>query len=92
MNQRSPECGVELDRDLNASVNILRRGFVHLTGGRDGASRTYACGEGEKPSLKQEFPSVSSGWDNLYQKLCYTGRRGSQYTKRRTYESPFDRR
>ena len=67
-----PECGAVMDRDYNASVNILRKGLTRLTGGRVGATRTYACGEGSggapsqegvsHPSMKQESPCGSSGW------------------------------
>jgi putative transposase len=75
-----PGCGVVMDRDYNASVNILRKGLAHLTGGRVGATRTYACGEGtggatsrevvSHPSMKQESPCGSSGWDYIpYRKL-----------------------
>ncbi|EDP75525.1 RNA-guided endonuclease TnpB family protein [Hydrogenivirga sp. 128-5-R1-1] len=66
-----PECGAVMDRDYNASLNILRKGLAHLTGGRVGATRTYACGEGSggapsqegvsHPSLKQESPRGSPG-------------------------------
>ncbi|WP_245960382.1 zinc ribbon domain-containing protein [Hydrogenivirga caldilitoris] len=41
-----PECGAVMDRDYNARVNILRKGLARLKGGRVGATRTYACGEG----------------------------------------------
>ncbi len=48
---KCPRCGIELDRDYNASIVIDKRGIekeglTHLTGGRVGATRTYACGEG----------------------------------------------
>ena len=66
-----PICGIKLDRDHNASLNILSKGFTHLTGGRVGATRTYACGEGtggvfrkreiSHPSLKQESRAALLG-------------------------------
>jgi len=72
---KCPVCGVKLDRDYNSSIVIKERGirkegFTHLMGGRDGAFRTYACGEGtggvssqegiSHPSLKQESPPAKN--------------------------------
>jgi len=52
--------------------DMMMKGFTHLTGGRAGATRTYACGEGtggtllkgsvSYPLLKQKSPYGSSGW------------------------------
>ena len=47
---RCPDCGISIDRDLNASLNIRNIGF-----NTDGQSGIYACGDGSiEPSLKQE--------------------------------------
>ncbi len=69
-----------MDRDYNASVNILKKGLARLKGGRVGATRTNACGESSGGatsrevvshlSQKQESPCGSSGWGKiLYRKL-----------------------
>ena len=52
------------ETDERKRTKILEIGLTHLTGGRVGATRTYACGEGtggvsckreiSYPSLKQE--------------------------------------
>ncbi|MGH3088441.1 MAG: RNA-guided endonuclease InsQ/TnpB family protein [Rubrobacteraceae bacterium] len=56
-----PSCGLVLDRDHNAAVNIQRRA---------GMARTHACGEAastdgeshrQAASLKQEAPSFTAG-------------------------------
>ena len=45
-----PDCGISIDRDLNASLNIRNIGF-----NTDWQSGIYACGDGSiEPSLKQE--------------------------------------
>jgi len=45
-----PDCGISIDRDLNASLNIRNIGF-----NTDGQSGIYACGDGSiEPLLKQE--------------------------------------
>ncbi len=75
-----PECGAIMDRDYNASVNILQKGLARLKGGRVGATQAKACGEGSggvssqegtsHPSLKQESHCGSFGWDYIpYRKL-----------------------
>jgi len=75
-----PECGAVMDRDYNASVNILQKGLARLKGGRVGATSAKPRGEGtggvssqegtSQPSLKQESPCGSSGWDSIpYRKL-----------------------
>jgi putative transposase len=60
------------ETDERKRIKILEMGLTHLTGGRVGATRTYACGEGtggvsckreiSHPSLKQESPCGFSGW------------------------------
>jgi transposase len=45
-----PDCGISIDRELNASLNIRNIGF-----NTDWQSGIYACGDGSiEPSLKQE--------------------------------------
>ena len=48
-------CGLELERDVNAAINILTRATAGMAG-------SNACGDGEiTPSLKQEAALAPSG-------------------------------
>ena len=51
-----PNCGLKIDRDTNASINILNRATAGIAG-------RNACGDGEKrtPSLKQEAQAFGQG-------------------------------
>ena len=38
-------CGLEIDRDLNASINLKKYGIAYLTGSTESSSESYACGD-----------------------------------------------
>ncbi|WP_422396820.1 RNA-guided endonuclease InsQ/TnpB family protein [Thermus thermophilus] len=42
---RCEACGLEVDRDLNASVNLQKYGLAHLTGSTGSSSGSHACGD-----------------------------------------------
>jgi putative transposase len=47
-----PICGYKADRDLNASINILKRATVGLTG-------SYVCGDSSSTPLARVEQGVS---------------------------------
>jgi len=51
-----PACGLAMDRDLNASINILNRATAGIAG-------SNACGDGstEEPSRMQEAHAFRRG-------------------------------
>ncbi|WP_340694721.1 RNA-guided endonuclease TnpB family protein [Hydrogenobacter thermophilus] len=53
-----PVCGTRHDRDINAGKNLLLYGVAHLTSGRAGTARSYACG-GAKSSVEAGSSSIS---------------------------------
>ena len=42
---RCEACGLEVDRDLNAAVNLKKYGIAHLTGSTGSSPGSYACGD-----------------------------------------------
>ncbi|WP_340695941.1 RNA-guided endonuclease TnpB family protein [Hydrogenobacter thermophilus] len=53
-----PVCGAKHDRDINAGKNLLLYGAAHLTSGRAGTARSYACG-GAKSFVEAGSPSIN---------------------------------
>jgi len=51
---RCEACGLEIDRDWNAALNLWHYGLAHLTGPTGSSLGSNACGEGKFPSWKQE--------------------------------------
>jgi putative transposase len=51
---RCGACGLEIDRDWNAALNLWHYGLAHLTSLTGSSPGSNPCGEGENPSLKQE--------------------------------------
>jgi putative transposase len=51
---RCEACGLEIDRDWNAALNLWQYGLATLNGPTGSSLGSNACGEGEHPSLKQE--------------------------------------
>jgi putative transposase len=52
-------CGLEMDRDLNAAVNLKKYGLAHLTGSTASSAGSYACGD---PSGGGTSPWTNSPW------------------------------
>jgi putative transposase len=51
---RCEACGLEIDRDWNAALNLWQYGLATLNGPTGSSLGSNACGEGRCPSLKQE--------------------------------------
>ena len=51
---RCEACGLEIDRDWNAALNLWQYGLATLNGPTGSSLGSNACGEGKFPSLKQE--------------------------------------
>jgi len=51
---RCEACGLEIDRDWNAALNLWQYGLAALNGPTGSSLGSNACGEGKNPSLKQE--------------------------------------
>jgi putative transposase len=51
---RCEACGLEIDRDWNAALNLWHYGLAHLTSPTGSSLGSNACGEGKFPSWKQE--------------------------------------
>jgi putative transposase len=42
---RCEACGLEMDRDLNAAINLKKYGLAHLTGSTGSSPGSHACGD-----------------------------------------------
>jgi putative transposase len=42
---RCEACGLEIDRDLNAAINLKKYGLAHLTGSTGSSPGSHACGD-----------------------------------------------
>jgi putative transposase len=42
---RCKACGLEMDRDLNAAINLKKYGLAHLTGSTGSSPGSHACGD-----------------------------------------------
>jgi putative transposase len=42
---RCENCGLQIDRDLNAAINLKKCGLAHLTGSTGSSPGSYACGD-----------------------------------------------
>jgi len=51
---RCEACGLEIDRDWNAALNLWQYGLATLNGPTGSSLGSNACGEGKCPSWKQE--------------------------------------
>jgi putative transposase len=58
---RCENCGLHIDRDLNAAINLRKYGLAHLTGSTGSSPGSYACGD------------PSGGGTGLWNDIPWTG-------------------
>jgi len=58
---RCEQCGLELDRDLNAALNLWRYGLAHLTGPTGSSPGSDACGDSSDGGTASGGRSTSHG-------------------------------
>jgi putative transposase len=58
---RCEACGLEMDRDLNAAINLRKYGLAHLTGSTGSSPGSHACGDPSGGGTNLRIGSTSQG-------------------------------
>jgi putative transposase len=58
---RCEACGLEIDRDLNAAINLKKYGLAHLTGSTGSSPGSQACGDPSGGGTDLRIGSTSHG-------------------------------